>query len=185
MACVGLRAASLGARAARCHPPSLVIGAGACGALAPDLSVGDLIVPEAVVTTYGDRWPTAPLPAVRRAGVLLTVAETISTAEEKAKLWITTGALAVDMESASILAWARARGVAAAVVRAVSDHARAGVPPDLTALVESDGRVRTGAALRAMLARPSALADAITLGRGTSAALKAVAAALGRVARSV
>jgi hypothetical protein len=39
--------------------------------------------------------------------------------------------------------------------------------------------------LRAMLSRPAALADAIALGRGTAAALKTVAAALGRVARSV
>jgi len=44
--------------------------------------------------------------------------------------------------------------------------------------------VRAGRALRAALARPSALADAMSLGRGTAAALKSVAAALARIARA-
>jgi hypothetical protein len=35
-----------------------------------------------------------------------------------------------------------------------------------------------------MLARPAALADALALGRGTGAALRTVAAALGRLARA-
>ena len=84
-----------------------------------------------------------------------------------------------------LLEWARTLGVSAAVVRAVSDTATSDVPRDLSALVEPGGRVNRGQALRAMLTRPAALADAIALGRGTAVALKTVAAALGRVARRV
>jgi hypothetical protein len=183
IACVGPRAGYLAERAAACRPPTLVVSAGACGALAPDLGVGAVVVPEAVIGPEGARRATAPLPPLARAGTLLTVEDVVHTAGEKARRWVETGALAVDTESSVLLEWARALGVPGAVVRAVSDAADASVPRDLAALVEPGGRVNRGHALRTLLARPAALADAITLGRGTGAALKAVAAALGRVAR--
>jgi len=182
VACVGPRAACLAERVSSCRP-DLVVSAGACGALAPDLALGALVVPEAVVGPGGGRWPTAPSP-LAASGTLLTAADVVATPEDKARLWIETGALAVDTESSVILEWARARGVAAAVVRAVSDTAASGVPRDLAALVEPGGRVRHAGALRAMLSRPAAIADAIALGRGTAAALKTVAGAMARLARA-
>jgi hypothetical protein len=182
--CVGPRAAQLGARA-RWRPPTLVVSAGTCGALAPDLEVGGLIVPEAVLGPNGARLPAVPAPPLARAGTLLTLADVVHTPSDKARLWIETGAVAVDTESFVILDWARTSGVPAAVIRGVSDAAGSGVPADLAAVVEPGGRVSRGHALRAMLARPGALADAIALGRGTGVALKTVAAALGRVARSL
>jgi adenosylhomocysteine nucleosidase len=181
--CVGPRAARLDERAPAWRAPTLVVSAGACGALAPDLAVGALVVPDVVIGPDGGRIATSPIPALTRAGTLLTVAAVVHRPEDKARLWIETGAIAVDMESSVLLAWARTIGVPAVVVRAVSDTASAGVPPDLAALVEPGGRVNRGHALRAMLARPAAVADAIALGRGTGAALRTVAAVLGRLAR--
>ena len=166
-----------------CGPPDVVISAGACGALAPSLSTGDLVVPETVVSADGNRHATDALPGLTCAGALLTVADVVDSAAAKSRLWMETGASAVDMESAAIVAWARSRGLRAAVVRGVSDTATDAVPADLAALVDVGGRVRAGRAIRAALARPSALADAMHLGRGAAAALKTVAAALGRVAR--
>ena len=55
---------------------------------------------------------------------------------------------------------------------------------DLAAVVEPDGRVRTARAVRVVLSRPRAISEAMTLRSGTNAALKAVAAALGKVARA-
>jgi adenosylhomocysteine nucleosidase len=184
IACVGLAAGALAERAARCAAPGLVVSAGACGALAPALAAGDLVVPEAVLDEQGGPAATDEVLPLARAGTLISVTRLVATQAAKARLWMTTGALAVDMESAAIVRWARERGVRAAVVRAVSDTAHEAVPADLAALVEPGGRVRTTAALRAALARPRAIADAVHLGRGTSAALKAVAAALASVARS-
>jgi adenosylhomocysteine nucleosidase len=181
--CVGPRATRLDERATW-HPPTLVVSAGACGALAPDLAVGALVVPEAVTGEHGERLATASIAALAPRGTLLTVGEVVHTPADKARLWMETGALAVDTESLVILEWARALGVPAVVVRGVSDAATSGVPRDLAALVEPGGRVHRGHALRAMLARPAALADALALGRGTTAALRTVAVVLGRVARA-
>jgi hypothetical protein len=181
--CVGPRATRLGERATW-RPPTLIVSAGACGALAPDLAVGALVVAEAVIDEHGERLAVAPVPPLASRGTLLTARDVVHTPADKARLWMETGALAVDTESLVILEWARAQAVPAAVVRGVSDAATSGVPRDLAALVEPGGRVHRGHALRAMLARPAALADALALGRGTGAALRTVAAALGRLARA-
>ena len=181
--CVGPRAARLAERATW-RPPTLVVSAGACGALAPDLAAGGLVVPEVVIGPDGTRFSTASSMPLPRSGTLLTVSDVVHAPDAKARLWIETGAAAVDMESSVILEWASALGVPATVVRGVSDTAQSSVPRDLAALVEPGGRVSRGQALRAVLHRPAALADAIALGRGTAAALKTVAGALARLARA-
>ena len=183
LVCVGTRAAYLAARAGGVESASLVISAGVCGALSPDLVEGDLVVPEAVVAGTR-RHTTVALPELRRAGTLVTVEEIVATPAQKARLWVETGALACDMESAPILEWAAARGARAAVVRGVSDRASRGVSADLAAVVEPDGRVRTTRAVRVVLSRPRAIPEAMMLMSGTNAALKSVAAALGRIART-
>jgi adenosylhomocysteine nucleosidase len=181
---VGPRARLLETRAARLTPPALVVSAGVCGALSPELRPGDLVVPDAVLGPAGERFATVEIAGLPRAGALASVTDVVETAAAKARLWVETRALACDMESAAILAWARSRGIPAAVIRGVSDPADRGVPADLAAVVEPDGRVRTARAVRAVLTRPRAIADAMTLRSGTGAALKAVARALGHVARA-
>src|SRR5207245_2710808 len=138
------------------------------GLAPPGLAEGDLVVPETVVSPTGARYATAEVGSLRRAGTLVTVDEVVATPGAKARLWVETAALACDMESAAILEWARARGIPAVVIRAVSDTAVRGVPADLAAVVESDGRVRTMRAVRAVLARPRAFVDALTLRSGTN-----------------
>src|SRR5438552_1243234 len=73
LVCAGPRAAHLEARAPSAAAVSLVISAGVCGALAPDLVEGDLVVPEVVVCSPAMRHPTAALPGLRRAGTMVTV----------------------------------------------------------------------------------------------------------------
>lgn len=181
--CVGPGARLLEARAAHVAPPVLAVSAGVCGALSPGLREGDLVVPETVLGPAGERLATAEVAGLARAGALATVPGVVATPAAKARLWVETRALACDMESAAILAWAGARGIPAAVIRGVSDPAERGVPADLAAVVEPDGRLRTARAVRAVLGRPRALADALTLRSGTNAALRAVARALARIAR--
>lgn len=183
IACVGLRASQLRARADRLRPCDLVLSAGACGALAPELAVGDLVVPEVVLDAAGRRWPTTRVRRLVVAGTLLTVGEAVETPAQKSRLWLETGARAVDMESAPILAWAVERGVPGAVIRAVSDGAGRGIPAALAASVGDDGRVRPLRAVTAALARATAFSDLVELRAGTEAALKSVAGALATLVR--
>jgi len=183
LATVGLRGARLAARAAHWRTPDLVVSAGACGALAPALAVGALVVPTVVLGPDGTRWPTAPLPRVPGDGALLTVAAVVESAAQKARLWMETGALAVDMESAAVMAWARERGVPAAVVRAVSDDAESSIPTALAGAVGEDGRVRPLRAVTAALTRQTSVNALLGLRAATEAALRSVAAALATLAR--
>jgi len=178
---VGLGASALATRVS--GRPRFVISAGTCGALAPHLAEGDVIVPASVRDRDGAARETTPLTARPSSGVLLSVGEPITTAAVKARLWLETGALAVDMESAAILAWAAVRDVPAAVVRGVADTAGAGIPEDLASVVGADGTIRTARALRVALARPRALPEALALRHATNAALDGVAAVLAAVAR--
>ncbi len=180
---IGVRGAALTARIGACRAPDLVVAAGACGALSPELAEGELVVPVTVLAPDGESLVTTVLADLPRNGTLLTVTAVVESADTKARLWLETGARAVDMESSIVLGWARSRGVPAGVVRAVSDVASRAVPADLAAVVGPDGRVSRHRAVRAMLARPRAVSDAIALRRGTTAALHTVAAALERIAR--
>jgi adenosylhomocysteine nucleosidase len=182
---VGIGASQLQTRGSALATPTAVVSAGVCGALAPELAVGALVVPEAVLGPDGRRRATASLGGPRRHGTLLTTDHVLEDAAAKSRCWLQTGALAVDMESAAILDWAAARGLPGLVVRGVSDPAARGVPADLARVVQDDGRVRPMRAVTAMLARPRALADAVALRAGTTAALKTVAAALGTLARTI
>ena len=185
VAAVGLRAARLAERAENWRARDLVISAGVCGALAPALSVGALVVPTVVLGPDGGRWSTTSVAGLAADGALLTVGDVVESAAQKARLWMETGALAVDMESAPILAWARERGTPAAVVRAVADDAERGIPAALAAAVRDDGRVRPLRAVSAALARATALGDLLELRAGTEAALKTAAAALATMARTI
>ena len=183
LAAVGVRGARLAERAAAWRAADVVISAGVCGALAPALAVGALVVPAVVLGADGARWPAATLPRLSATGAVLTVRDVVESAAHKARLWMETGALAVDMESAPIMAWARERGVPSAVVRGVADDAERGIPAALAAAVGEDGRVRPLRAVSAALARATALGDLLELRAGTEAALKTVASALATLLR--
>jgi adenosylhomocysteine nucleosidase len=192
LACVGLRAGLLVSRwtslvGASDHP--LVVSAGICGGLDPELRVGDLVLPDGVVSDAGARLPVTGTAAQRaaaagdapaRTGVMLTSSRIVGTPEAKAALRAATGAVAVDMESAAILEAAAARGCASLVVRAISDDASESLPEELMRLMGADGRIRGGGVLA--LARPRVLGRALRLRRSTRRALASVANSLARLA---
>jgi hypothetical protein len=86
--------------------------------------------------------------------------------------------LAVDMESAHVLAWARRMGLPALAVRAVADGPADHVPSRLLTMVDRDGRMRPGAVM-GLLGRPALLGAAWRLGRRSSRALDALARFVG------
>lgn len=107
-----------------------IISAGFCGALDPSLRVGDI---------------------VREVHSLARVAVT---AAEKRELRASTGARAVDMESAALARVARSWNVPFHVIRAVSDTAQEDMPLDFNLYRDSAGRFSRSRIALAALAHP-------------------------------
>jgi len=109
---------------------------------------------------------------------LVTANRVVATTEAKASLFASSGAAAVDMESAIIVERAARAGYPALVVRAVSDDSRENIPAELVGLVDWAGKLRVGRALALTVTRPLTLPSALGLGRRTRRALRAVARVL-------
>jgi adenosylhomocysteine nucleosidase len=178
LACVGPRALRLDRFEDLISNAGLVVSAGTCGALAPHLQEGDLVVPDTVLTLDGSRHRLPAVPGLQAGGAMLSLDRVVETSEGKARFWRDTGALAVDMESAAIVEWAETRGLRVVVIRGVSDTAERGVPAALAGTVDDDGRARVGRVIRAVVSEPRTVARALALRRGTAAALSRVAGAL-------
>lgn len=178
---VGPRAATLDqldGLAALEHPAAALV-TGLAGGCAPDLRPGDLVVGDPV-DGFGGRRDGHADPALRaraeraleaaglryQVGRLLTVDEVVTSPAEKAELWRVHRAVAVDMESAHVVAWARRAGLPVLAIRAVADGPDDEVPRDLLRAVGTDGRMRPAAVAR-FLARP-ALVEAAWRLRGRS-----------------
>ena len=122
-----------------------IVSTGLCGALDPELRVGDIVVSGNV-----------PLESAARfaRGAVHTVDRVVITAQEKLSLREQTGAVAVDMEAAAVEQTAEEWKVPYLCVRAVSDTARSTLPLDFNRYRTARGDFsRTRIALAA-IARP-------------------------------
>ena len=110
--------------------PSLIISTGFAGALQPDLRTGDIIAEEL-------SFCPAAIAALSRgnihhhAGSIAHSNKVLTEPGEKLALGRSTGALAVDMESSAIRAWAQERGLAALALRVILDEAGRALPRSL------------------------------------------------------
>lgn len=155
-----------------------VVVVGIAGAIAPGLRIGELVVPERVVDlATGAAFHPTPMGDEKARGTLVTSAGLITDRGVFAKL-AAEGVLAIDMETAAVGAACERRGCAWSVFRALSD--RAGDPeidPAVFALAREDGRPDLPAVLRFLLTRPWRIPLLVRLGRDSSRAARAAAAA--------
>jgi adenosylhomocysteine nucleosidase len=178
---------ALPATASRSARLAAVLVTGLAGGCRPDLRTGDVVVGDPVATQrelyHASADPRLRGRALRaldaaglrhRVGRLLTVDEVVASPAAKAGFWQTQGALAVDMESGHVLAWASRAGLPALAVRAVADGPEDEVPPELLSAVGPDGRVRLAMVAR-FLRRPGLLHAAWGLGRRSRLALGSLA----------
>lgn len=157
---------------------------GTCGALDDALRAGALVVYASCTGAGGELAECdAELAATTAAhlGATLvrgtTVAAIAQTAAAKRRIRAATGAGAVDMESAPMLALARARGLRCTAVRAVSDTSAADLP-DLQSAVDADGNLAPGRLALAMLRAPRASFRLALSGPRALAALRRAGALL-------
>ncbi|MHB8530522.1 MAG: phosphorylase family protein [Caulobacteraceae bacterium] len=165
-----------------------VLSFGLCGALAPDLRVGDLVIARAVVAgeerwSVDEAWRTrlaAALPAAR--GAVIVGMETIAaTAAQKAALRQASAADVVDLESHLAARLARRHALPFAALRAVSDAAHRSLPTSALAGLRADGRSDPSAVLVRLLRRPRELPALVRAAWEAGQALAALRRAVVRV----
>jgi adenosylhomocysteine nucleosidase len=143
-----------------------MISTGFCGALDPALQVGDIVVcgqPPAA--------PSSPF----TSGEVVSADRVAVTALEKGALRARTGAIAVDMEAASVARKATQWGVPFYCIRAVSDTAFEDLPLDFNLYRDSEGRFgRTRIALAALMRPFTAVPGLLRLDHNCRVAAKAL-----------
>ncbi len=139
--------------------PSL-LSVGLAGGLDPALPPGARVVPAAVLRA--GRIYQADLALTHRLGgitapLLVTSESAVITARDKANLFASTGAAAVDLESAAVAEVAARRGVPFAVLRIVCDPATRDLPHAALAGLHGDGSITLLPLLASLLRRPAQL----------------------------
>lgn len=95
------------------------------------------------------------------------------TAFEKSEL-ASTGAIAVEMEAAGVLARTKRAGLPCYCVKVVTDTAAEGFALDLNTLRTTEGRIARGKIVRHALSRPAVLPELFRLKRRSERAAKAL-----------
>jgi len=131
-----------------------VVSVGFCGAVDPDLNVGEVFV--ASELRAGGRNLALPAPRVRRefaSGLLVSLDRVAQTREEKALLRAA-GARAVEMEAAGVAGRALELGLPLYCIRAVTDLAEESFRIDLNGARTPAGRFSLRSILKDALLRP-------------------------------
>jgi adenosylhomocysteine nucleosidase len=176
----------------------LVIGTGVVGALSSGLKPGDLVLSDRImmidagghvgeqVTAVGDAQIRAAGRSLASAGVayssgaILTSHRVLATGAEKRRAKESTGAIAVDMETAAIAAEAATRGIPFFAIRAVLDE----VDDEVVGadMADEDGNVRPLAATSFLIRNPATMLKISRMMRNLSRATAAIADALEAIA---
>jgi len=141
-----------------------IISFGIAGGLHASAVPGTWIVANAVVTSTSRwgvdaHWAAAlarSLPGAVRGNVTGSDA-IVAEPGEKFALGMTAGALAVDMESHAVAAFASAHGLPFAVFRVIADPVTRALAPAALCGMRADGTVNQGAVLGSVLRTPSQL----------------------------
>ena len=155
---------------------------GCAAALDISMSPGTLLLPERIQSVDGidhlvdTRWHAKAKTALQAQHALLTEtliesSVVVATAHDKRSLHVTSGAFAVDMESAAIARVAASQGLPFLVVRSVADPSQLDFPPALLKALNPRGDVRMGSLLAGLLREPQAIPELMTLGRHFKAAM--------------
>jgi adenosylhomocysteine nucleosidase len=134
--------------------PDAIVSTGFCGALAPALNIGDIVV--ATEVHAGERRFSVRQPQTYRdhhSGVVVSIDHVASTAAEKAQLHAA-GAIAVEMEAGGVAERAVAHGLPFYCVKVVSDLASEDMANDFNSALRPDGHFATIGILRSSLRQP-------------------------------
>jgi adenosylhomocysteine nucleosidase len=193
IACVAASSARAGQEAERllAEGAGALVSFGIAGGLDPVLMPGDLVLAERIhlpegghietaAPWRGDWTARAAEAGLRsRGGTLAGSPRVVTPAADKRRLFESSGACAVDMESHAVARVAEAAGVPFLAVRAVADPSDSSLPSVVRHSLGPDGRERRGVVAARLTLRPWQLPDVLRLRRDMRAAL----ATLGRLVR--
>lgn len=153
------------------HRPRLVLSAGFCGALQPQLKRNDIVVADRIIALDGSSQPLDPAALGRfqlgtaHVGSLVEVDRIVAKSADKKSLGERTGGLACDMESAAVAAACVAQSTPMLAVRIVSDTADEDLPDDLESLMNAQpSPMQTlGAVVGTLWRRPGSIKDMLRL----------------------
>jgi adenosylhomocysteine nucleosidase len=167
--------AEVAARRAIDDGATALVSFGLAAGLDPSLRPGDLVVPTAVICDEGTfaadpalmTWLGGATP-----NLLLADGMVAESAETKHRLWETTGAATLDLESGAVARVATQRGLPFAALRVVCDPAERDLPPAALAALDARGAIGLARVASSVTARPGQIpallrlaADAVTARR--------------------
>jgi adenosylhomocysteine nucleosidase len=154
------------------YRPELLISAGLAGAIAPQLDVATVVMPELVVDVVNDvQYRCESSGQAKPEGVLVTAPD-VASDDSKVALAQKFRAAIVDMEAAGVARVARENGIAFRCVKAISDKRGFPMPP-LGRFIE-EGQFRSGAFLTWLAFRPQYWLPTVALGRNSARASRAL-----------
>ncbi len=161
---------------------SAVISFGLAGGLDPGLAAGDLLVPGRILDGHGAIFPCddelAEMFGGVTVGAMIGGGQVAVTPEAKMTLYASTGASAIDLESAAVAGVALANGLKFAVLRAVADPAGRHLPPAALLALGADGRIAVGRVMQSVLRQPAQIPHLLSLAREAAAARRTLQRAL-------
>jgi adenosylhomocysteine nucleosidase len=149
------RAAAAVDTAAGRFRPDAVVSTGFCGAVDPELEIGQVVIGTSITAadrSYAARQFSSAQNYAR--GVVVTVDHVVRTAAEKKRLHAQ-GATIVEMEAAGVACRAEALGLPLFCARAVTDLASEDMANDFNAALREDGQFATMRIFRHALTRPA------------------------------
>jgi nucleoside phosphorylase len=154
--------------------PGRIVSVGYAGALDASLKVGDVVEPRIVVSGADG----SQADAGRGSGIVVS-STAVADREQKRKLAAAYGAIAVDMEGASVALGARAHGIEFAALKSISDELDFAMPP-VNEFVSPLGGFQHAAFAVHVALRPWLWGKTITLARNSARASKTLCAAIER-----
>ncbi len=161
-----------------------LISFGLCGGLDPALPAGAIVTPREVLAgTRRLRADDALSDAVGgySAYALLAAEAVVASAEDKRALFMSSGAVAVDLESGAVALVAERHGLPFAVLRAVCDPAGTTLPPAALLALDASGSVALWRVAASVLAAPGQLPALLRLARDAARARAALMERIGRL----
>ncbi len=186
---IGIAAAALAAERLVNAGATALVSWGLAGGLDPVLRAGTICLPSVVAAPGGETFVTdLHFREILRAaiaarctvvgGKLLCSSGAIDAIAAKSQLFLETGAVAVDMESAGVAAVAASHGLPFIAVRVIADAAGDALPPAVVAATR-DGQVRLLPLLFGIARSPRQIAPLLRLARGFYRATLTLAAVAG------